>query len=503
MLFLKRKFIYWFDQISMKDVPRVGGKNASLGEMYQKLTSQGIHVPNGFAISAQAYFYFLKKAGLRQEIRKILADLDTKKMKNLSDRGAAVRTLILKSELPKDLKKQIVDAYRLLEQQYGKKVSVAVRSSATSEDLIGASFAGQQETFLNIRGEDDLLGAVRESIASLFTNRAISYRVDKGFDHFKIGLSIGVQKMIRADAGSSGVIFTLDTETGFPNVVLINGAWGLGENVVKGRVTPDEFCIFKETLFTKHKPIIYKKLGRKELKMVYAFGPEPTKNIKTTKAEQAKYVLSDAEILKLAEWAVMIEKHYGRPMDIEWAKDGKNKRLYILQARPETVQAVRNYAVLEDYILGKRGPVLVQGSPIGTKIGSGSAKLIKNSSEINRFKAGEILVTDITDPDWEPIMKIAAGIITNRGGRTCHAAIVSRELGIPCIVGTENATGKIKTGQKVTISCAEGEVGFVYDGLLPLQEKNYPNQKYPPAAYQNHAKHRFARHCFFQFIHSQ
>lgn len=471
MILFKKKFIYRFDEISIKDVPKVGGKNASLGEMYQKLTTQGIHVPNGFAISAPAYFYFLKKTGLRKQIGKIFKDLKVKDINNLEIKSKAVRELILQTELPRDLKNQIISGYHHLQQQYYKNVSVAVRSSATAEDLADASFAGQQETYLNVRGDEDLITAVRLCIASLFTSRAISYREDKGFDHFKIGLSVGVQKMVRSDIGAAGVMFTLDTETGFRNIVLINGAWGLGENVVKGRVTPDEFCVFKETLFSKYKPIIYKKLGAKEVKMVYATGREQTKNIKTSKTEQSNFVLSEKEILKLSEWAVIIEKHYGRPMDIEWAKDGKTKRLYIVQARPETVEAIKNYSFLEEYILTKKGKVIVTGSPIGTKIGAGKARLIKNASEIKKFKPGEILVTDMTDPDWEPIMKIAAGIITNRGGRTCHAAIVSRELGIPCIVGTENGTRWIKNNEKITLSCAEGEVGKVYEDILPFKIK--------------------------------
>ncbi len=471
MLIFKKKFIYRFDEISIKDVPKVGGKNASLGEMYQKLTPQGIHVPNGFAISAQAYFYFLKKTGLKKKIQQIFKNLDIDDIKSLEKVSREVREVIVKTDLPNDLKKQIISGYHHLQNQYYKNVSVAVRSSATAEDLADASFAGQQETYLNVRGEDDLLEACRLCIASLFTSRAISYRADKGFDHFKIGLSIGVQKMVRSDIGSAGVMFTLDTETGFRNVVLINGAWGLGENVVKGRVTPDEICVFKENLFTKYKPIIYKKLGQKEVKMVYASGKNQTKNVKTTKAEQNKFVLSEIDVIKLAEWAILIEKHYGRPMDIEWCKDGKTKRLYIVQARPETVEAIKDYNVMQDYVLTKKGKVILTGSPIGTKIGVGQARLIIEPKEINKFKKGEILVTDITDPDWEPIMKMASGIITNRGGRTCHAAIVSRELGIPCIVGTQVGTKKIKTGQKITLSCAEGERGFVYEGLLSYKIK--------------------------------
>ena len=472
MLFIKKKFVLWFDELTIKDVPKVGGKNASLGEMYQKLVKEGVSIPNGFAITAQAYFYLLKKAKIEKEIRKILRDLDTSDMKNLSERGQKVRQLILQTEMPIELRREIIKAYQKLESQYGKRVDVAVRSSATAEDLPDASFAGQQETFLNVRGEMDLIKACQACFASLFTNRAISYRHDKGFGHFKIGLSIGVQKMVRSDKSCSGVMFTLDTESGFRNVVLINGSWGLGENIVQGQVTPDEFYVFKSTLADGFKPIISRKLGGKKIKMIYSDkAGQQTKNIKTSISEQQKYVLSDREILKLAEWGIIIEKHYDRPMDIEWAKDGKTKKLFIVQARPETVQAIKTRAVLEEYILKKKGKVVVTGSPVGEKIATGKARVINDAKHIGDFKAGEILVTDMTDPDWEPIMKIAAGIITNRGGRTCHAAIVSRELGIPCVVGTDMATKKIKTGQAVTISCAEGEIGNVYEGQLPFEIK--------------------------------
>ena len=471
-MLLKKKFILWFDELTIKDVWRVGGKNASLGEMYQKLVSEGIHIPNGFAVTAQAYFYLLKNSGIRKRIKKILRDLNTKKIENLQTKGEQVRNLILQAEFPKDLRQQIIKAYQKLESQYGKRVDVAVRSSATAEDLPDASFAGQQETFLNVRGPEELMESCRKCLASLFTNRAISYREDKGFDHFKVGLSIGIQKMVRSDTACSGVMFTIDTESGFKNVVLINGSWGLGENIVQGKVTPDEFYVFKPTLEKGFKPIISKKLGGKKIKMIYsAKGRELTKNVKTSQAEQQKYVLSDKEILKLAEWGILIEKHYKRPMDIEWAKDGKSKKLFILQARPETVHASKSTSILEEYHLKKKGKVIVTGSPVGAKIAAGKANVIKDATQINKFKKGEILVTDMTDPDWEPIMKIASGIITNKGGRTCHAAIVSREMGIACIVGTEMATKKIKPGQEVTISGAEGETGFVYEGILPFEIK--------------------------------
>jgi pyruvate,water dikinase len=476
----QKEHIAWFKELGIKDVPLVGGKNASLGEMYRTLDTKGVHVPNGFAVTAIAYHYFLEKAGIKKEIRRILSDLNTRNMKNLSDRGARVRQTILRAKLPLDLQEKIAKAYQLMEKEYGKNCDVAVRSSATAEDLPDASFAGQQETYLDIRGTQKLIEACKKCFASLFTNRAISYREDKGFDHFKIGLSIGVQKMVRSDKACSGVMFSIDTETGFHNAVLINGAWGLGENIVQGTVTPDEYYVFKPTLKT-HKPILTKKVGAKEVKMIYASGPKPTKNIPTTDQEKSSYVLSDKEILQLAKWAVIIEDHYKKPMDMEWAKDGLTSKLYIVQARPETVQSRRDVSVLEEYILGKRGKVIVTGSPVGAKIGTGQAHIILDAKQIGQFKKGEVLVTDMTDPDWEPIMKIASAIVTNRGGRTCHAAIISRELGIPCIVGTGYAARKIKTGKNVTVSCVEGEKGFVYEGILPYKVKktNLKNLKRP------------------------
>ncbi len=466
-----KKYVAWFEELTIKDVPLVGGKNASLGEMYQKLVPKGVNIPNGFAITAEAYFYILESAGLRDEIRNILSDLDTHNMKNLADRGRKVRQLILSAPFPEDLKLQISEAYKKMEKEYGQRVDVAVRSSATAEDLPDASFAGQQETYLNVRGEKELLEACHKCFASLFTNRAISYREDKDFNHFEVGLSIGVQKMVRSDLAVSGVMFSIDTETGFSNAVLIDGSFGLGENVVQGKVTPDEFYVFKPTLAEGFRPIISRKKGSKKIKMVYAGGGKQTKDIPTTKKERESYILNDEEILQLARWAVLIEKHYSRPMDMEWGKDGQTGDLFILQARPETVHAGKTGGELVEYSLSKRGKILVSGSPVGVKIATGKVKVIEKASEIGRFKAGEILVTDMTDPDWEPIMKIASGIVTNKGGRTCHAAIVSRELGIPCIVGTEEATNRLKSGQKVTMSCAEGEVGYVYEGELPFEVK--------------------------------
>jgi len=472
------KYIKFFNQLTIKNVPQVGGKNASLGEMYCKLSSQGIRVPNGFATTAYAYNYFLKSTDVKKEIKKILKGLNTHNVVDLMRRGGEVRKLIVSTPFPENFKKAIGQAYKRLSAEYGvKDLSVAVRSSATAEDLPDASFAGQQETYLNISGEKELLLAVKKCIASLFTNRAISYRVDKKFDHFKIALSVGVQKMIRADLAASGVIFTIDTESGFSNAVLINSIYGLGENIVQGKVNPDEFYVFKPT-----GAIISRSIGRKRLKMIYNNDPkEPTKNIRLKPKEQVKQSITDEQVKKLGEWAMIIEKHYKRPMDIEWALDGKDGRLYIIQARPETVQSLRNYNVLEEYKLGKKGKIITKGQSVGNKIGTGVANRIMEISGIKNFKPGQVLVTDMTDPDWEPIMKIASAIVTDKGGRTCHAAIVSRELGIPCIVGTNNVSYRIKTGKKVTISCAEGEEGYVYEGIMPFKIKktNIKNLKRP------------------------
>ena len=472
------KFIKFFDQLTIKDVPRVGGKNASLGEMYKKLTKQGVKVPNGFATTSYAYEYFMEKAGLKKEIRKILKGLNTHDVTDLMKRGAEVRKTIMAADFPEALEKDIAEAYKKLSKDYKVEATdVAVRSSATAEDLPDASFAGQQETYLNIRGSKYVNQAVHKCIASLFTNRAISYRVDKGFDHFKIALSAGVQKMARADLGSSGVMFTIDTESGFNNAVLINSIYGLGENIVQGKVNPDEYYVFKPT-----KAIISRSIGRKRLRMVYNNDPKhPVKDVKVNPADQHKPSISDAQVVKLAEWAMIIEKHYKRPMDIEWALDGKEGQLYIIQARPETIHSVRNYNVLEEYKIEKRGKVLVSGQSVGNKIGAGKINRIMDIKDISKFKPGEALVTDMTDPDWEPIMKIASAIVTDKGGRTCHAAIVSRELGIPCVVGTNNASTKLKSGIPITVSCAEGEEGFVYQGEIPFKvnKTNIKNLKRP------------------------
>ncbi|MFH1522601.1 MAG: phosphoenolpyruvate synthase [Patescibacteria group bacterium] len=460
--------IKFFNQLTNKDVPIVGGKNASLGEMYKKLSKNGVRVPNGFATTAEAYNYFLESTGVKKEIKRILRGLNTHNISDLMRRGAEVRRTILSAELPNDFKEAIIEAYQKLSKEYGvENLDVAVRSSATAEDLPDASFAGQQETFLNIRGEKQLLIAVKKCITSLFTNRAISYRFDKGFDHFKIALSVGVQKMVRADLAASGVMFTIDTESGFSNVVLINSIYGLGENIVQGKVNPDEFYVFKPT-----GAIISRSIGRKSLRMIYSDNPkEPTKNEKVSASDQLKQSITDEQVKKLGQWGMIIEKHYKRPMDIEWALDGEDGKLYITQARPETVQSLKDVNVLEKYKLEKRGKVITKGQSVGSKIGAGVAIRIMDIRGIKRFRPGQVLVTDMTDPDWEPIMKIAAAIVTDKGGRTCHAAIVSRELGIPCIVGTNNASKKIKAGQKITINCAEGEVGYVYAGELPYEIK--------------------------------
>ena len=465
------KYIMWFDELGIKDVPIVGGKNASLGEMYRKLTSKGVAVPNGFAITADAYRYLLKAGGIQDDIKRILKDLNTHDIGNLRERGQKVRKAILTADFPEDLKKEIKEAYAKISKEYGGNTDVAVRSSATAEDLPDASFAGQQETYLNIKGEYDLIEACKKCFASLFTDRAISYRVDKKFDHFKVALSIGVQKMVRSDKASSGVMFSIDTESGFRDVVLINSSYGLGENIVQGAVNPDQFYVFKTTLKQGFKPIIEKNVGAKSIKMIYSEdgSKHPTKNVNVPDEMRREFSITDDEVLKLAEWACIIEDHYKKPMDMEWAKDGITKELFIVQARPETVQSRRDLSTYEEYKLLEKGKLLIQGMSVGSKIGAGKVMVIKNSHEMNTFKSGSVLVTDMTDPDWEPIMKIASAIVTNRGGRTCHAAIVSRELGIPCIVGTMRGTEVLKTGQNVTVSCAEGEAGFVYEGILKFK----------------------------------
>lgn len=479
----KKKFILWFDEIGNNDVALVGGKNASLGEMYQKLDQKGISVPYGFAVTAYAYSYFIEKAGIQDKIKGILKGLDTHNINDLANRGHRVRQVILKADLPEELEKEIIDAYIKLSKKYKKKATdCAVRSSATAEDLPDASFAGQQETYLNVEGQYSILESTKKCMASLFTNRAISYREDKGFNHFDVELSVTVQKMVRSDEGSSGVMFTIDTETGFQNAVLINAIYGLGENVVQGIVNPDEYYVFKPTLKEgtkngkklnfKYRPIISRSIGTKNLKMIYSLeGSESTRNVPVPDDEQKKFVLTDNEVLKLAWWACLIEEHYKKPMDIEWAKDGFTGKLFIVQARPETIHGVSDKNKLLEYKMEKQGKVLCTGDSVGSSIGQGKARVIENVRNISKFQKGEVLVTEMTDPDWEPIMKIASAIVTNSGGRTSHAAIVSRELGITCMVGTHDATDKIKNGQEITANCAEGEQGKVYDGILPFKVK--------------------------------
>lgn len=470
------QFIRRFRDIRIEDIPLVGGKNASLGEMIRELTPQGVRVPNGFAVTAEGYRHFLRARGLDARIRQILQGLDTTNMENLQQRGSAVRHAIMESPLPEDLQAEIVDAYGELGAANYLPLDVAVRSSATAEDLPDASFAGQQETYLNVQGEPALLECCRRSFASLFTDRAISYRTDKGYDHFQVALSIGVQRMVRCDLAASGVMFTLDTESGFRDAVLINAAYGLGENVVQGAVTPDEFCVFKPTLKQGFRPILRKVAGSKEFKMVYDIGGgKMVKNVPVPLAQRAALSISDADVLQLARWACVIEDHYSAkrgqpvPMDIEWGKDGLTGELFILQARPETVQSRKATGVIETFKLKSRGTVLATGRSVGEKIGVGPVRILRGVDDLHKFQQGEVLVADKTDPDWEPVMKKAAAIVTNRGGRTCHAAIVSRELGLPAVIGAGDATEKLRDGQQVTVCCAEGDAGFVYEGAIGFE----------------------------------
>jgi pyruvate,water dikinase len=487
-----KPYILWFDEIGLNDLPIVGGKNASLGEMRRELTKSGVSIPNGFAVTVNAYHAFLDKGifqewhdrkskpNIRENIKEILSGFEVEDVEELSERGSRVRRLIHSLEFPREIVDEIVKAYRRLCKEYGEDTDVAVRSSATAEDLPSASFAGQQETYLNIRGEYALIQACKRCFASLFTNRAISYRVHKGFDHFQVALSIGVQKMVRSDKACSGVMFTIDTESGFPRVVYITGSYGLGENIVQGVINPDEFYVFKPCLQKDYKPIIQKTLGTKEIKMIYMIeGEGSTKNVPVSAHERSNFILSDEEIILLAQWGVKIEEHYSKkagfytPMDIEWAKDGITQQLFILQARPETVKSQGEKNVLETYVLKDQGRVLVQGKSVGEKIGAGPINVITSAKEIERFKKGEILVTQMTDPDWEPIMKIASGIVTDRGGRTCHAAIISRELGVPCVVGTGNGSEILRDYRSATVCCAEGETGSVYEGILDFEVKRF------------------------------
>nr|MDA8111511.1 phosphoenolpyruvate synthase [Nitrospiraceae bacterium] len=469
------RYIRFFNEIMLTDIPLVGGKNASLGEMYQELVPQGVKVPNGFAITADAYWDLLKKGGIMETLKETLNGLDRHNIADLERRGKMARDLILGVSIPPEMWAEIEEAYGLLGKEYGDSPDVAVRSSATAEDLPTASFAGQQDTYLNIRGLQQLREACLKCFASLYTDRAISYRVDHGFDHFSIALSICVMKMVRSDKGSSGVLFTLDTETGFRDVVFITGAYGLGENVVQGNVDPDEFYVYKQTFKTGHRAIIRKNLGKKQFRMVYASGnAKVTVANERVSAEEAQtFCLSDDEILTLADYAIKVEDHYtrkagvDRPMDMEWAKDGVSGDLFLVQARPETVESQKNKTdFLEAYTLDEKSRVLLRGKAVGQRIASGKVHVIRDLRHIREFKPGEILVAETTTPDWEPVMKTAAAIITSRGGRTCHAAIVSRELGIPAVVGAEGAIDALTSGQEATVSCAQGDTGMVYEGLL-------------------------------------
>lgn len=468
-------YVKRFNELRLVDVPLVGGKNASLAEMYRELSNTGVKVPNGYATTADAYWELIKSNNLFEPIEQLLANLDKRDVLALKRTGAAIRDLIRNATLPTTLTSEIVQAYRELCLEGGP--DVAVRSSATAEDLPNASFAGQQETYLNVQGEEALIETCKACFASLFTDRAISYREDQGFDHMKVALSIGVQRMVRSDKGASGVIFTLDTESGFDQTILITAAYGLGENVVQGAVNPDEYQLFKPSLKKGKRAIIHKHLGEKAIKMIYADRKphrSPVKNIPVAKAQRQSFALSDAEAEQLGRYALAIEEHYSalagmrRPMDIEWAKDGITGELFIVQARPETVHSQKQLAVIETYRLKAHSATRITGKSVGSKIASGNARVILDAAHMNELKPGEVLVTDITDPDWEPIMKIASAIVTNRGGRTCHAAIIARELGIPAIVGTSHATEILHDGEAVTVCCAEGDVGYVYAGELPF-----------------------------------
>ena len=463
-------YVIKLDELGMNDVEIVGGKNASLGEMISNLSNLGVSVPGGFATTSAAYRAFLSADSLDERISAALSDLDVDDIGALSRAGKSIRGWILETPLPQKLRDDIQAAWD--EMSGGKDIAVAVRSSATAEDLPDASFAGQQETFLNVRGIDNLIEALHQVFASLYNDRAIAYRVHQGFDHGLVALSVGVQTMVRSDVGSAGVIFTLDTETGFRDAVFITGSYGLGETVVQGAVNPDEFYVFKPALETGHFPILRKNIGSKAIKMIYSNDTTPGKTVETVDVdenESSTFCLTDEDVIELARMAVTIEKHYQRPMDIEWGKDGNDGKLYILQARPETVQS-RSGRIIQRFTLKDKSNVVITGRSIGHKIGVGTARIIKDVSEMGRVQAGDVLVSDMTDPDWEPVMKRASAIVTNRGGRTCHAAIIARELGIPAVVGCGDATEVIVDGQDVTVSCAEGDEGYVYEGRLDFEQ---------------------------------
>ncbi len=473
------RYIRWFEDLGMDDVPIVGGKNASLGEMYCELAPLGVKLPNGFAVTAEAFRTALTEADAWGELHALLDDLDKTDVRALAAAGRRAREIVYAAGLTDEMRAQILEAYRKLVAEYGDDLSVAVRSSATAEDLPTASFAGQHDTYLNVHGEEMLIDAVKRCNASLFTDRAISYRIDQGFDHFKVALSACVMKMVRSDLASSGVMFSIDTETGFRDAVFITGAYGLGENVVQGAVDPDEFYVHKPTFVQGHRTVLRRALGDKQIKMVYAPGRtrEPVVNKPTPKADRRRFCATDDEVLTLADYAIKIEDHYtahageSRPMDIEWAKDGLDGELYIVQARPETVASQRSGTMLEEFILQGTSEVLVSGRAVGTRIGTGRIRVVVDTAHLHEFQPGEILVADTTSPDWEPVMKTAAAVVTNRGGRTCHAAIVARELGIPAVVGAEHATESLSTGEEATVCCAEGDIGRIYKGIVPFELK--------------------------------
>ena len=474
--------ILWFKTLGLNDVAQVGGKNASLGEMYQKLTGEGIRVPNGFAVTSDAYRYVLEHNNAWAPLHAALDGLDPDDIKDLQARGKRARAVVYGCTLPDDLKAAILQGYAELQHEYGNSLSLAVRSSATAEDSPQASFAGQNETYLNIAGEEALLDAYKRCLASNFTDRSIHYKFDNGFDYFKVDLAVVVMKMVRSDLGASGVMFSLDTETGFKDVVFINATWGLGENVVQGTVAPDSFYVHKPSFVAGYRAVLKRSLGSKEKKMVFTdtlntgnIAQEYTANIDTPSEEQTRFCLSDADVMVLADYAIKVENHYSsnagayKPMDMEWAKDGIDGQLYMVQARPETVASQKKGNVLQIYHLKQRSPVLLKGKAVGTRIGAGTARVVNDVKQLSAFQPGEVLVSEATTPDWEPVMKTAAAIVTNRGGRTCHAAIVARELGIPAIVGAANAAALIKTGTSLTVSCAEGENGTVYEGILEFE----------------------------------
>jgi pyruvate,water dikinase len=469
------QYIKFFNSLTISDVPSVGGKNASLGEMYQNLSPKGVSIPNGFATTSEAYWLLLEENHIKEKIQNILATLDITDSANLQKRGAEIRELIMSAKLPKVLAEELAEAYKTLGEEYhDAAVDVAVRSSGTAEDLPDASFAGQQESFLNVSGLDELLGCVKRCYASLFMDRAISYRTSRNFDHMKVALSVGVQKMVRSDGASSGVMFSIDTESGCEKLILINSSWGLGENVVSGRVNADEFFIFKPTLAQGFKSILKHSLGSKKEKMIYSANGSRTVNIQATQEEQNSFSITDEEVLELAHQALIIEQHYKCPMDIEWAKDSDDEKLYIVQARPETVQSkLKGDISFTKYSLDKTQTrnILTSGRAVGDKIGSGKVNIIKDKSEFKNFVQGNVLVADTTNPDWEPIMKQAAAVVTSRGSRTCHAAIVAREIGVPAVVGCANATEILKSAKEVTVSCAEGDEGYVYEGVLEFTTK--------------------------------